>query len=120
MLLINLHNIEEIVFRNKALHQKLPVIKPYIDRWLVSKQRPELRVAGKDAVLKLLSLLSHHIEALEEFFGNKVVVDKINVRKSNHFKCNLDELDAEMNALPKNVHLCIHREGDYIHCTYWS
>jgi hypothetical protein len=98
MLHINFSNIESLILENNELKHFLPSsCRGFIDQWQSVKPFPMLRELGKQALFDLInSFDDESIDALENFFNDVVVVEKLNYNT-------VDNL-----VLPINNDICDH------------
>ena len=120
MLALNLNNIEEIIFRNKAIQGRMPEFKSYFAQWNMSRQHAYLKAIGKQAAIDLLNALNdHHITVLEKHFGMTVTIDKLNNRAINNCKFKIDEAEQELNKLNEMAQVSAYRKGDQLYISLW-
>lgn len=93
---LNFSNVEELIFSNAETHRLLPsYFFGYFEQWKLSKRVPMLRSFGKTAVLDFLNQLDeHHIESLSEFFGERIVVEKLNYNIVSNLKIPLSQTEV--------------------------
>ena len=80
MLHINFSNIEELVMENSEMYQVLPSsARTHIELWKIGKQFPPMRQIGRQALFDLINPLDDDaIEAMEEYFGERIMLEKLN------------------------------------------
>lgn len=80
MLNLNFKNIEELVFYDTELQKKLPIrYFSIFEQWRIAKRVPLIAGLGKQAFLDLLNTLNEEdIDILEDYFGQKIIVEKLN------------------------------------------
>lgn len=123
MLYLNFSNVEELVFRDRAAQSHLPVhMFSVFEQWRLAQMVPYLRDMGKQAVLDFLNGLSdEHVAVLEEYFGEKIVVEKLNYSVAVNYKVPLAEVsvcDALCDAEGFG-YFSTWRDSDYLYITLW-
>lgn len=114
---INLKNIEEIIFFDKKIHNLLPEFKHFFDQWLIGKKIPTLSSMGNKSILDLLdSIQDEQIKKLEEYFGQSVIVVKINTNLVNNISLNLDE---SLCGFIEYKDFCAYRTKDKVFLSFW-
>lgn len=123
MLQLNFQTVEYLVFRNEAAQSVLPAFfASYFESWRLSKRVPALRQLGKSAVLDFLNgLRDDHVAALERFFGERIVLEKLNYSAVTNVKIPLEETEA-CKCLCDAVgfrNFSIWRDDRYLYVTFW-
>jgi hypothetical protein len=119
MLVLNLNNVEEIIFRNKRLQAKLPELRGYFDQWHLAVRHPFLKAMGKQAVIDLLNALNDkHAELLQLHFGMPVTIDKLNNRVVRNYEFSIDEAEQELNQLSDTAQACAYRKGEQLYISF--
>ena len=123
MLQLNFGNAEELVFRNEAAQAVLPpYFANYFESWKLAKRMPTLRQLGKTAVLDFLSgLRDDHVAALEQFFGERIVVERLNYSAVTNVKIPLEEIEA-CKCLCEAVghhYFSMWRDDRSLYVTFW-
>jgi len=120
MVTINLRNIEEFIFNNSKLREKLPEFKSYFHLWDLSFQHSSMRNLRKSSAIDLLNHLNaRHIEILEEVFGASVTIDKINRRIVKNYQFSVDDAEEELNKAEEFANMALHRDKDQIYISIW-
>lgn len=93
MLNLNFSNVEDLVFYDTEVQRLLPIhMFSVFEQWRLSKRLPYLRDLGKQAVLNFLNNLNDdEIEILEHYFGEKIVIERLNYSIVFNFKVPLLE-----------------------------
>lgn len=80
MKVINFSNVEQLIFEDEKTHRLFPAyFSSYFETWKLGKRLPMLRQMGKEALLDFLNhVRDEHLEALEEYFGERIAVEKLN------------------------------------------
>lgn len=120
---LDFSNVEELIFEDQALQRKLPVsLFNYFEQWRLSKRVPYLRDIGKQAMLDLLNALEdEHVSVLEDYFGEKIVVEKLNYSTVSCVKVPLDEIKAceRLCAVEGFTYFNTWRDDEYLYVTFW-
>lgn len=114
---INLKNVEQIIFFDKKMREILPEFKHFFDQWNLGKMIPALSEMGSKSVLDLLnSLDTNHIQKLENYFGDSVIVNKINY---NIVKSHEMLLGDSLCGFVEYKDFCVHRNKENLSLTFW-
>ena len=123
MLDLNLTNVEELVFYDREVQKLLPdSFFSIFEQWRIAKRLPMLSGIGKQAVLDFLNILTdQEIETLELYFGQKIIVEKLNYSVSINLKVPL----AKENEICR--HLCdinfnyfsTWRDEEHLYISFW-
>jgi hypothetical protein len=120
MITINLRNIEEFIFNNKEIRENFPEFKYYFHTWELAFQHPAMRHLKKEATLNLLNHLNErHVATLEEYFGTKVTIDKLNNRIVRNYQFSIEEAEEELNKAEEFANLVVYRDADQIYISVW-
>lgn len=118
-MVINLLNIEELIFFDKKIHFLFPEFQNLFNQWSISYSSLGLQDFRRKSILDLLnSLETQHISKLEEYFKEKIVLDKIDyhfVKNVNFSNLNVENL-CQFNDY-KNF--CFFRGKEEIKLTFW-
>jgi hypothetical protein len=78
MMVINLQNIETILFKNPEVKLILSDLRYIFDQWLLSYRSPALTHMRKQSLIDLLNTLDGpHIEKLAKLFKTVVFIEKV-------------------------------------------
>lgn len=120
MLIINLRNVEKIIFRNSALKKLLPGFQEFFKQWTTAQINPHMRMMGKQAVIDLLATINEkHLKVISEFLKMSVDVDKLSNRAIVKFDTTIDKLEDKLNELQEFGHYFIYREGEQVYISSW-
>lgn len=119
-MVINLKNVEEIIFYDKEIWKKMPEMVHLRDQWRISKMAPTLRAMGQRAILDFLrNVKPHHQDLLSEYFKQNVTIDKI----ENHLIVNKEFLASDdhvdFNIYENFSGFSTYREKDKVKITFW-
>ncbi len=120
-MLIDLNNIEELIFYNQEIQVSLPEFKPYFDSWRLSVQAPYLRNLGKRAMIDFMQEIQPiHISIIESILKIKISFDKLDYHSVKNIQFNIeDDYVNELNNLNWVGDICIHRTSNQIYISYW-
>ena len=117
MIILNISNIEELIFYDNKVKQKLPEFSDIFKQWAFAKQFSNFRQLVKRTLSDFLDNLNEqHIEILSQYFGTKVSIDNLDyhIVKNHTFDTNTTHLDE---AIGFNPSIC--RNKDHIYVTFW-
>ena len=121
---INFQNAESLIFMDKDVQAVLPpYMSSYFEQWKLSKRVPMLANMGRQAILDLINgLEDEHIAALEEYFGETVLVEKLNYHLAQHYKIPLADaafVCAEICKIEGRPYYTTWRDKDYLYISTW-
>lgn len=117
---INLNNIEELIFQDKEAQKLLPEFTPNFDQWRLAQRVPGLKQMGRRSIIQVLnSFTVDHIEALEKYFDDFVVLDSIDQRLVVNKTVDLEELESELCEVADFQEFCIYRDSDQVRISFW-
>jgi hypothetical protein len=123
MLKINFSNVEEILFANQEVREILPAyFSNYFETWAMAKRLPVLRQIGKQAIYDLLnSLGDNEIASLEEFFGEKINVERLNYSVVRNLTIPIHEVDGceHLCNIVGNNYYSMWRDNEHLYITFW-
>lgn len=118
MMKISLKNVEEVIFLNKEIKDKLPEFKNYFYLWQLSKQQHFLKSVGTQAMIDLINNLNErHLNIIKEHYGVDVEFIKFSNKIVDNFEFYLNENDFD--ELPKICNMAIHRNKEKVFVTTW-
>jgi hypothetical protein len=116
---INLQNIEELIFFDKKVHSFFPEFRHLFDQWQLGLRVPGMRTLGQRSVLELLNSLNEkNISKLEEYFSDKILVNKIDHRIVAHYNFNIGE-DNRLCEFAGFRDFTISKKKDAICVSFW-
>lgn len=124
MLLLNFANIEKLIFQDRDIQNILPPnMFSYFEQWRMGKQMPFLRQIGKSAMLDFLNNLNpEHIEILEEYFGERVVVERLNYSVAMNIEIPLDKAQESCDRLCEingDFYFSTWRDKQKLYISFW-
>lgn len=118
-MVINLQNIEEIIFYDKKVQSLFPEFRHLFEQWKLGKRISGMSSLGKKSVLEVLnSFEKKHILILNDYFDDIIVIDKINHKLVDFYDFN----PKEPNNLCKYVgyrDFCCYSNKNQIHLCFW-
>lgn len=123
MLHLNFANAEQLVFWDRDVQALLPShYFSVFEQWRMAKQMPFLREMGKQAILDFLNnLTDDDVSLLEEHFGQKITVEKLNYSAVFNLTIPLDQdhLCREICELDGLHNLSAYRDEKNLYLTLW-
>lgn len=120
-MILNTINAEELIFYNNKLRNKLSEFNHIFSQWDFAKQSPALRSLAKRTVLDFLNQLKkEHISLLEEYFNDKISLEKLNYNIVKNYDFPLEKANAELNDLGGSSNFCIYRKDDQLYISFWK
>jgi hypothetical protein len=123
MIYLNFSNVEELLFMDREAQSVLPVHHYSIfEQWRLAKRVPFLKEMGRHAILDLLNALTDEdIFLLEEYFNEKIVVEKLNYSVALNYKvplANLSVCEVLCNVEGFNF-FSTWRDAEYLYISFW-
>jgi hypothetical protein len=120
-MILNLQNVEDLVFFDKKVWDTLPEFRPLFEQWALSKRVPGMQNLGKRSLIDFLnSLEKSHLDKLEEYFHDIIVLDKIDYHTVQNYNGKIDEIQSELCRFEGFVDFSAYRKGDQISLTFWK
>jgi hypothetical protein len=124
MMRLNFSNIESLILENGDLKYILPSsLHPYIEQWKIGQQFPMLRQLGRQALFDLINALDDKtIESLEKFFGQRIIVEKLNYNIVENIMVPVEDAAVICDHLSKIRgfnYFSTWRDDKYLHITFW-
>ena len=122
MIVINLQNVEELIFFDKETHGLFPDSKVYFDQWMLAQRIPSLRSLGKRSVIDFLnSVTDEGIERLESYFEDSVTLELIDYHIVKTYSSNVEGVEEELNSA-RTVgynNFNVSRNKNIVNITFW-
>lgn len=119
-MIINLQNVEELIFYDKQVQKLLPQFKNFFDSWALSKRVTELRALGKKSISDFLfGLESEHIEILKIYFGCNIAIDKLDYRIVKNYEFLLEDVEHQLNKSETFPNLFFAMDDKKIYLSFW-
>jgi len=120
---INFNNAEELIFQNEEIKYLLPSYYwNYFEQWKMGKMMPMLKQVGKAAVLDFLNhIKDEDVEKLEEYFGERIVVEKLNYSAVFNVKIPLSETSIcqKLCGFENFNYFNTWRDEEYLYIVFW-
>jgi len=120
---LNLQTVENLIFENKDVQKLLPAhMSNYFEQWRMAKQIPVLRQMGKKAMIDFLAQLDdEHVLLLENYFNDRIFVERLNYRSVENYKIPLTEKDiceelCQINSFP---YFSLWRDNEHLYISFW-
>jgi hypothetical protein len=118
-MVINLNNIEELIFFDKKAQALFPEFRHLFDQWQLGQRIPGMKTLGQRSILELLQLFDQNdIIKLEDYFGDKIMLERLD----HHIVANYSWSLEDQNELCQFVgyrDFCISRNKDNASITFW-
>jgi len=101
MVILNFSNVEKMIFQDREIQKILPPnMFSYFEQWRLGKQMPFLKQIGKAAMLDFLNNLNdEHISILEDYFGERVMVERLNYNIAMNIEISLEDANEVCQKL---------------------
>jgi hypothetical protein len=122
MIVINLQNVEELIFFNRSAHKLFPDSKVYFDQWTLAQRIPSLRSLGKRSVIDFLnSITDEEIERLESYFEDSVTLELIDYHIVKTYSSNVEDAEEELNSASTAGYnnFNVSRDKNIVNITFW-
>lgn len=123
MLYLNFSNAEELVFFDADVQRFLPDhMFSIFEQWRLAKRIPYLREMGKQAILDFLNTVTDDdVIVLEEYFGQKIIVEKLNYSVASNYKVPLSESGAceVLCRIEGFNYFSTWRDDEYLYISAW-
>lgn len=117
MLVLNLHNVEDLIFYDRKVHKLIPDLQHIIEQWLLAQKVGYMHAQRKKALLDMLnSLNENHLRILGMYFNHTIIIDKIDYHIVNNYSFPIDEV--KFDGFSKNF--TISRDQDRVYITDWK
>jgi hypothetical protein len=123
MLYLNFSNAEELVFFDTDAQRLLPShMFSIFEQWRLAKRIPYLKEMGKQAILDFLNTITDDdLVVLEEYFGQKIIVEKLNYSIASNYKVPLSESGAceVLCGIEGFNYFSTWRDDEYLYISAW-
>lgn len=123
MIYLNFATAEEFIFQNEETYGLLPpAFFNYFEQWKMGKRIPALRQVGKRAVLDFINnLQDEHLEALEDYFGERIVIEKLNYNIVQNVKIPLAEekICEHLCEVTGFSYFSAWRDDEHLYISFW-
>jgi hypothetical protein len=119
MVVLNITNVEKLIFQDDEIWKMIPDLSHMRDQWRISKLSPSLRPTGRRAMSDfLISAKNRYEGVISEKLGYNVTIDSIDNRVVTNLE--LDSLDCDMQIQGFYSGFATYREGDRVFVTLWK
>lgn len=119
MIKINIKNVEELIFYDRKIHKLFPEFKNFFDQWSLAQSTPGLKTLASRTSLEFLnSLREEHTRLLEEYFRDKVFIEKLNSDLIANFESSLDNIEG-LCKFTAYKDFCLTRNRENLKITFW-
>lgn len=120
-LIIDIQNVEELIFYNKPLQKRLTDFQNTFDQWTLGKRVPQLGFLSQRAKLTFLeSVQDEHLDIISEFLNEKVTTDPIDYHIGKNYTIPLEGLEEWLlNHKGFNNNFCLGRDRDKVYISFW-
>lgn len=123
MINLNFSTVEELIFYDTSVQSRLPAhMFSLFEQWRLAKRVPYLREIGKQALLDFLNTITDKdVATLEEYFGDKIVVEKLNYNIVLNIKVPLSEADVcnSLCDVEGFNYLSTWRDDEHLYVVLW-
>lgn len=123
MLNLNFSNAEKLIFSNSDIHHLFPAyFSSFFEQWKLSKRLPMLKSLGKSAILDFINQLNEsHLSILEEYFGERIILEKLYYEAVTNIKVPLSETDVcqRLCNITYHSYYSLWRDEEYLYITFW-
>ena len=124
MINLNFSNVEELIFYDTDIQNLLGnEMFSIFEQWKMSKRIPYLKSIGQQAILDFINTITDdQIEILENYFGKKVFIEKLNYKIVKNLKIPINKkyICEELCKIEGYSYYTTFRDEDYIHLTFWK
>ena len=117
---LNFSTVEKMIFQDQEVQKILPAsMFNYFEQWKLGFRVPALRQISKQAALDFLNQLTEeHVKILEEYFGESLVLEKLNYKSVENLKIPLDEICDALCGI-EFQHFSTWRDDEYFYISFW-
>lgn len=120
-MILNLQNVEELVFFDKKIWKLLPEFRHYFEQWALSKRAPGLQNLAKRTLIDFLhSLEKAHLDKLEQYFQDTIVLNKVAHDMIKNYNGKVEEIYNDLCQFEGFIDFVAYRKGDQIGITFWK
>lgn len=123
MLQLNFSNAEELIFFDTNVQNLLPPdMFSIFEQWRLAMRIPYLASMGKQAILDFLNVLTDDdLFVLEQYFGEKIQVEKLNYTVVQNYTIPLSEFEVcdKLCKVEGINYFDIYRDDTNLYITFW-
>jgi hypothetical protein len=116
---LDITNVEELIFYNPNIFKYLPDYSNYLNQWKLAKMA-HLKSLEKQTLLDFLNNLTDQaLIILEEYFGCKINLTKIDYSLVSNFSCKItNSIDDLLKNVVNFVDFTIYRNQDNLYISF--
>lgn len=120
-MVINLQNVEELIFFDKRVRKLLPELSNYFSQWELANYSPGLRTLGRRTLMEFLNALDDsHIQILSDYFKEPVTLMKLDHHIVQNDVYSIDDLEDGVNSIDIWVgNLAVYRDAEHCYISRW-
>lgn len=116
MVVLNLQNVESLVFRDNGAKALLPEYKHLFDSWSLALRHPALRNLGKRSLADFVThLTEENLKTLAKYFGQEMEVEQFDYHIVRHTEADINAVDLG-DVFPN---LVMYRKGERLYISSW-
>lgn len=124
MVTLNFSNVEKLIFKDREIQKVLPPnMFSYFEQWRLGKQMPFLKQIGKAAMLDFINNLNdEHISILEDYFNERVVVERLNYNVAMNIEVSLEnsnEVCQKLCEIEGDFNYGTWRDEKKLYISFW-
>lgn len=119
---LNFSNVEELIFHDRALQERLPGHVGLFEQWRMAQMMPSLKGVARHAALDFLNTVSpEEVEILEDHFGEAVLVESLSYDIALNIKVPLSDGAAcsELCRTGSFTNFSTWRDEEYLYVSLW-
>jgi hypothetical protein len=123
-MVINLANVEDIIFYDKNLQKHLPEMSSIFQQWVLGKQIPQLRSLCQKAILEFFEKITdRQISVLANYLNEEeVILEKFNSHIVRNCSTSFsDDVEKYLNLIDENfIDFAISRDKNSLYISLWK
>ena len=121
-MLLNIYNVDDLIFLDKQIQKELSHLKPLFDQWLMGTKVPALRFLAQKSRLEMLEQLDtdKNRAILASYFNESTLVQPMDYRIVKNYKIPVSEVETTLNAMTWEVkNFSAVRDAEYVYLSIW-
>ena len=123
MKILNFSNVEQLIFYDQKAQKALPVhMFSLFEQWRLAQRVPFLKQLGRQALLDFLNgLTEDDINALEVYFDEKIIVEKLNYSIVHNLTVPLNEFSIckALCEIEGFGYFSTWMDDNFLYITFW-
>lgn len=120
MLILNSRNVEELVFQDKALQQRLPDFHDLFHTYAVGRRVAGLKHLCKKSVFDFFDqVVDRHVVVLSDYFGDEVMLNEADPHLVSTHSYNIEEADEKLNYAGLVGNYFVWRDESRLYVSTW-